>query len=1035
MAMLKRLCFVLILLCSSNVFAQLADAPWPKFHKDEKNTGFSSNFGTQVGKLKWKFATGGPVTSSPVIDNNGTVYFGSADNYFYAVSGETGAIQWNYRTGGAIELCSAAIDEDGVVYIGSNDGYLYAFDTNTIDPKNKATWKEKWKFKTSGAITSSPTIHSSGSIIVGSNDGYVYSISSSGTLQWKQYIGATWCSPSLDPDKNQLYIGVWEPQDSPITTVQYTVDNETITIPAQVNFYALNASSGAFLWDFPGVPIGFCVPGGILASPVVTPDGGILIAYFITWKNPDPCDSDLWQYNIFKLNSSGRELWALNIDSDADIYSTPAVIADNSFFVASKNKLSRIVPDTTNYLFSTSDGQRIESSPAVDGKKNIFVGSNGGRFYCICADCPETPVLWQYPPKDQDPLKTPDGLTIASIISSPAIGDDVRHSVYVGASDGNVYAFYDGPRIAGKIVLESDGSPLQAVKVTLTSTFTDTVQETYTDPNGEYSFVGVENYTYTVTPEKLGYVFTPPQRTAVIKQDKDALNINFTAFDGFKISGKVVQENGSPLEGVLITIEGTTSKVSSSTTTDANGQYEFSGLGYDTYTITPSRDGYGFDPPSQTKIISSQNAGSQRNFTLSNFTAFQGYQISGMVLDLTKLEGQAGIQGVTIQLTGKTTDGVAVNLSKTTDSEGKYSFTGLSNGAYTVTPISAAYNFEPESQKVTIASANALNINFYAGTGYIISGSIAKGESSSDNESLSSFLVELYKDNATLMVIPLSQKTAINTVNADAKGNFVFIGVPPGSYIVKPKKEGYGFEPLFYNVVVRNDSVSNLLFTATKGLYISGKVVNIIGIGQSNITLTIDNVSGTESSQAAKTVTSKDGVYSFTGLSSGDYVISISDDLKDYYQSLPESRTVTLTSQGKEDVNFIVSSYCSTVYLAFPFAGLEGTLVNVFGINFGWSEPLDNETVQVTLGSQSDTIPAGVYFGTDDLSTWVKAKVKSWSPVKILVEAPQSSMIMPFNLVKVWVVRQNRNTEVTATESESAGCFEAAQTDFFLYLY
>ncbi|MCX8044046.1 MAG: PQQ-binding-like beta-propeller repeat protein, partial [Desulfobacterota bacterium] len=229
--MLKRVLFVLLLqiLCVDNLSAQLADAPWPKFHKDEKNSGFTSNFGTQVGKLKWKFVTGGPVTSSPIIDNNGIVYFGSADNYFYAVSAETGAVQWSYLTGGAIELCSPALDENGVVYIGSNDGYLYAFDTKTINPKNKTTWKEKWKFKTNGAISSSPTIHPNGSIIIASNDGYIYSISSSGALNWKQYVGATWCSPALDVMKNQLYIGVWEPQDSPITTVEYEIDNNTIT--------------------------------------------------------------------------------------------------------------------------------------------------------------------------------------------------------------------------------------------------------------------------------------------------------------------------------------------------------------------------------------------------------------------------------------------------------------------------------------------------------------------------------------------------------------------------------------------------------------------------------------------------------------------------------------------------------------------------------------------------------------------------------------------------------------------------------------
>ena len=58
----------------------------------------------------------------------------------------------------------------------------------------------------------------------------------------------------------------------------------------------------------------------------------------------------------------------------------------------------------------------------------------------------ERPSVWQYPPAGEPRLG-------ASILSSPAIGNDERHSVYVGASDNNVYAFYDGIRIKGKVSL------------------------------------------------------------------------------------------------------------------------------------------------------------------------------------------------------------------------------------------------------------------------------------------------------------------------------------------------------------------------------------------------------------------------------------------------------------------------------------------------------------------------------------------------------------------------------------------------------
>ena len=41
-----------------------------------------------VGDLVWKFKTGEEIQSCPAIDNDGTLYIGSIDNYVYALSPE-----------------------------------------------------------------------------------------------------------------------------------------------------------------------------------------------------------------------------------------------------------------------------------------------------------------------------------------------------------------------------------------------------------------------------------------------------------------------------------------------------------------------------------------------------------------------------------------------------------------------------------------------------------------------------------------------------------------------------------------------------------------------------------------------------------------------------------------------------------------------------------------------------------------------------------------------------------------------------------
>jgi len=76
------------------------------------------------GTLKWKYEIEGLVYSSPAIGSDGTIYFGSTDNYVYALNSD-GTLRWKFETGAEI-YCSPTIGMDGTIYIASNDGYLYA---------------------------------------------------------------------------------------------------------------------------------------------------------------------------------------------------------------------------------------------------------------------------------------------------------------------------------------------------------------------------------------------------------------------------------------------------------------------------------------------------------------------------------------------------------------------------------------------------------------------------------------------------------------------------------------------------------------------------------------------------------------------------------------------------------------------------------------------------------------------------------------------------------------------------------------------
>ncbi|MBI3243485.1 MAG: PQQ-binding-like beta-propeller repeat protein, partial [Chloroflexi bacterium] len=174
----------------------LADSPWPMAGHDVRHTGQSPYRGPDKARLKWKFPTGGGVTSSPALGNDGTVYVGSADHYVYALSA-AGALKWKFLTGNSVSS-SPALGSDGTVYVGSNDSSLYALST---------AGSLKWKFKAGGGVFSSPALGSDGTVYVGSRDGSVYALSAAGSLKWKfKTGGGVSSSPALGSD-GTLYVG------------------------------------------------------------------------------------------------------------------------------------------------------------------------------------------------------------------------------------------------------------------------------------------------------------------------------------------------------------------------------------------------------------------------------------------------------------------------------------------------------------------------------------------------------------------------------------------------------------------------------------------------------------------------------------------------------------------------------------------------------------------------------------------------------------------------------------------------------------
>jgi hypothetical protein len=80
----------------------------------------------------------------------------------------------------------------------------------------------------------------------------------------------------------------------------------------------------------------------------------------------------------------------------------------------------------------------------------------------------------------------------------------------------------------------------------------------------------------------------------------------------------------------------------------------------------------------------------------------QTYSISGTI------SPAAGGAGATVTLSG------ATSATTTANSSGNYTFNGLSNGTYAVTPSLTGYTFSPNVQSATVNGANVTGLNFTA---------------------------------------------------------------------------------------------------------------------------------------------------------------------------------------------------------------------------------------------------------------------------------------------------------------------------------
>jgi len=329
-------------------------ANWVTFRGGPTNSGRSEKsfdeFSSRSEQKVNSFKTNGLIWGSAVEDEEGNIYVGSADKYFYAFNSDF-KLLWQYKIfdrADSLIDSAALITSTGLVIIPGGDGYLHAVD--------KTSGEKKWVFKASDASDDS---HSSGVIVnsfegnvtegpngliyAGNDNGHMYCLDQNGTMIWSLKTNMMiWSMPAFFKQHELMVFG--------------SLDK---------HLYLVSTKDGSVMDKFKA-------SGEIKASPSLNADD----IYF--------GDSQGKFYSLsIKQTRKGFKFvknWSKN--TKGEIYSSAANKLDY-IMVGSLDGHLYAFDQAGNIKWKFNAFSPISSSPVVTADNKVIFGSRSGKIYAL----------------------------------------------------------------------------------------------------------------------------------------------------------------------------------------------------------------------------------------------------------------------------------------------------------------------------------------------------------------------------------------------------------------------------------------------------------------------------------------------------------------------------------------------------------------------------------------------------------------------------------------------------------------------------
>lgn len=365
--------------------ASFGSANWSTFHGNNQRTGRASVAGPAQPRTIWTCNLNGPMISSPVLANDGTIYvMNQAEtlvpkNYLNAVN-PNGTIKWRYELPWIDDMSMAtpAVGPDGRIYGGTATGLFYC-----VSPAGQLVWS----IQANKAVNNHTLVTADGSIYTVLDEKFT-SIRPDGTIRWQYALDADYVGGPTEGLDGTLYIFGYGGlrAHTPAGTLKWT---------AFANF--------------------------TMAPPAIAPNGDI-IAFGSACQAIDPAD--------------GSVRWANYINGDGT-YGTPAIDAAGNVYHGSGYKLFKITSTgataMTGYLESPGSNLlgNTWSSAITDSTGRVYLGLGTGKRSAIAFEKNLMVLNSNMVRTYLTPLAEIAGTAV------PALGDDGR--LYVGCLDGKLY--------------------------------------------------------------------------------------------------------------------------------------------------------------------------------------------------------------------------------------------------------------------------------------------------------------------------------------------------------------------------------------------------------------------------------------------------------------------------------------------------------------------------------------------------------------------------------------------------------------------